>query len=82
MPRDPERYVVHGISRGPKRELRVALSQHKGRRIAELRLFVRTKRGGWMPTHEGCSLEIEQIGELELAAQKLRQALERVPAPA
>lgn len=81
MPRH-KGYVVHGITVGPKQEIRVALSARKGRLLVDLRLFVRTRRAGWVATSKGCTVSIDQIGELDLAVRKLRQALERTPAVA
>jgi hypothetical protein len=67
---------------GPKQEIRVALSERKGRMLVDLRLFVRSKRRGWVATQKGCTVTIDQIGELDLAVRKLRWVLEQTPAPA
>jgi hypothetical protein len=77
-----ERYVIHGIRKDPSQEIRIALSEYNGRRLVDLRLFIRNKRGEWIPTRKGCTVPTDQLGELELAVGKLRHALERVQQPA
>ena len=69
-------YVVHGIPNGPTQEIRFALSEFRGRRLVDLRVFVRTTRHGWMPTQEGCTVGLDQLDQLQLAITKLRQAAE------
>src|SRR5262249_48275147 len=74
-----ERFVVHGIRKDPKQEVRIALSEYNGRRLVDLRLFIRNRHGEWIPTQKGCTVPVDLFAELELAVDKLRHALE-VPA--
>ena len=74
-----ERYVVHRIRKDAKQEVRIALSEYKGHRLVDLRLFIRNKHGEWIPTQKGCTVPVGLFAELELAVDKLRHALE-VPA--
>ena len=71
-----DRYVVHGIRKDTKQEIRIGLSEFNGRRLVDLRLFIRNKHGEWIPTQKGCTVPVDQFAELELAVGKLRQALE------
>lgn len=76
--RDP--YVVHGIPGGPKQEIRFGLLEIEGERLVDVRIFRQRRRGEWYPTARGCTFMPDQIGQVELAMAKLRQALERAAA--
>lgn len=69
-----ERQVVAVISKGEKHEIRISLSQFRGRTFADLRLFVLNEQGAWIPTQKGCTVAVEQLEELEEAVLKLRNA--------
>jgi hypothetical protein len=68
-----ERQVVHVIAKGPRVEIRVSRSTFKGRQFADLRTFVANQAGDLVPTQKGITVQLEQLGELELAVRKLRE---------
>lgn len=70
-----DRQVVYVIRKGPRQEIRVSLSKFKGRTFGDLRLFVPNRQGEWIPTMKGCTVGVEQLGELAEAVGRLRQAL-------
>jgi hypothetical protein len=76
-----ERHVVGVVRKGLKQEIRVSLSKFNGRTFGDLRLFVPNQQGEWIPTMKGCTVGVEQLGELEVAVRKLREAVERAPSP-
>jgi hypothetical protein len=68
------RHVVHVIRKSPKQEIRISLSRYKGRTFGDVRLFVPDQQGEWVPTTKGCTVGVEQLGELEEAVVRLRDA--------
>ena len=68
-----ERQVIAVIQKSGKQQIHVSLATFRGRTFGDLRLFV-LKDGHWIPTQKGCTVGVEQLGELEEAVTRLRDA--------
>jgi hypothetical protein len=61
------------IHKTEKHQIQISLAWFRGQTRADLRLFV-LKDGVWIPTQKGCTVGVEQLGELEEAVGRLRDA--------
>jgi len=74
------RQLIHTIHKGAKQQIQVSLATFRGRTFGDLRLFV-LKDGDWIPTQRGCTVDLEQLEELEEAVLSLRNAAEHSTQP-
>jgi hypothetical protein len=72
---DGDRQVVHVIPKSPKLEIRASLSTFHGKQFLDLRTFVASRAGEFVPTRLGITLPPEQLEELEVAVRRLRVAV-------
>lgn len=75
------RQLIAVIHKSEKQQIHISLASFRGRTFADLRLWV-LKDGNMIPTQKGCTVGVEQLGELEEAVARLRNASDRtVPPP-
>ena len=74
----PKQSVLEG--KGAKQQIQVSLATFRGRTFGDLRLFV-LKDGDWIPTQRGCTVDLEQLEELEEVVVKLRNTAEHSTRP-
>jgi hypothetical protein len=76
LPEEAERRVVGVIYKGERQRVEVALARFKGRAYGDVRLLVpnKNKPGEWIPTRKGCTIGLDQIGQLMEALERLRYA--------
>ena len=65
--------IVHSFPKNATQEVRAALGEYRGCRVASLWVFA-ASRDGIVPTRHGLSLSVESLPQLEAAVQKLRAA--------
>ncbi len=75
------RQVVHVIRKGPKQEIRISVSAFRGKEFVDLRTYVSNRLGVFVPTRLGITVPTHALCELELAVQRLRDAVEVPPPP-
>jgi Transcriptional Coactivator p15 (PC4) len=73
-PEPQDQQVVGVIFKGPRQEIRISLSTFRGRTFADLRLHAINRQGQMVPTRKGITVGVEQLGELEEAIGRLRDA--------
>jgi hypothetical protein len=74
---DGEQILVR-FERGDAHEVRVALSEFRGRQYLNVRLFFRGEDGGWHPTRKGSNLRIDELPALaDAVARAMHLATER-----
>ena len=66
--------VVCTIPKGERCEIRAVLREYEGQQLAEVRVFLRKRDGGWLPTRRGVSVPVERADELLAAVRALAEA--------
>ncbi len=59
--------------RTPKTEVRLHISQYRGRPLIDLRLYFRNEAGDWLPTRKGCAIRPEDLASLLAALERVRR---------
>jgi hypothetical protein len=74
----PYRYEVAIIPKGGRAEVRVALSLHKGRHVADVRVYWQpTADSAHVPTRRGITIDARKLGELVEALTAARDEFAR-----
>lgn len=68
-----QREVIAVIHKGAKQQIHISLATFRGRRFADVRLYV-LKDGDFIPTQKGVTVPPELIQELQEAVGRLRDA--------
>lgn len=69
-----DRRLIHTIWKSSKHQIQISLARYRGRTFGDLRTFVLNQHGDWIPTQRGCTVDIDQLAELEEAVARLRDA--------
>lgn len=58
--------------RTDRTEVRLTLSQFKGRQLIDLRLYFQSDAGEWLPTRKGCAIQPGELPDLQAALEAAR----------
>lgn len=70
-------HVVHEFAKNGREVVRAALDVYQGRPVIDLRVFVPSAGGSFVPTRKGLTLSRESLPQLEAAVRALRDAESR-----
>lgn len=59
--------------RTDRTEVRLSLSQFKGRQLIDLRLYFLNRKGEWLPSRKGCAIQPGELPGLLAALERARQ---------
>lgn len=59
--------------RTERTEVRLTLSQFKGRQLIDLRLYFRTEAGDWLPSRKGCAIQPGELADLLAALEAAKR---------
>lgn len=58
--------------RTERTEVRLCVSQFKGRQLIDLRLYFRNEAGEWLPSRKGCAIQPGELANLLTALEAAR----------
>lgn len=71
-----ESKIIASISRGQTEELRVAISEYKGKQYLDLRIFYTTDDGAtWNPTKKGVTVSPDNLQQFKEAIEEAQNQL-------
>lgn len=71
-----ERTLLGTIGRSPTEELQIAISEYKGKKYVDIRIFYTTDEGdNWNPTKKGVTVPPDKIEEVKTALAKAQVEL-------
>ena len=67
--------LIAGLPKGSGEEVRVSLSEFKGKQYIDLRVYFENDEGEWKPTKKGVALHVGQFNKLMDALKEAEDAL-------
>jgi hypothetical protein len=68
--------IIAEIEKNATERIRVAVTEYKGHKFVDCRVYYEDDKGEWRPTKKGIALNSETIREVIEALQKGSQALD------
>jgi hypothetical protein len=56
--------VIGDIERNPTEVVRVSVSEYKGRKYVDLRIYFKNAEGEWAPTKKGVTVQPDKVEEM------------------
>ena len=74
-----DKKLLATIPRTATEEIRVAISEYKGKKFLDMRVFYTTDGGAsWLPTKKGIAVYPESLEQLQNAVELARKELEAI----
>jgi len=67
--------IVHSFPKNALEEVRISLSQYKGKQYIDFRIYYKADDGEFHPSKKGITIAPDLFPELEEAVNKLREML-------
>lgn len=67
--------LIATLPKGAQEEVRVSLSEFKGKQYIDLRIYYENEDGEWKPTKKGVALNVEHFHKLMEALKEAEQTL-------
>lgn len=64
--------LLASFPRTDRTEVRLTVSQFKGRQLIDLRLYFLTTAGEWLPSRKGCAIQPGELPDLLTALEAAR----------
>lgn len=70
-----EPQVLYTVEKNGTEEIRFSLTEYRGRKLVDVRVFYQNDEGEWLPTKKGVSASVDLIEEIYTGVSRLREAL-------
>lgn len=67
--------VIGDIERNPTEVVRVSVSEYKGRKYVDLRIYFKNAEGEWAPTKKGVTVPPDKVEEMLNLLKQAQAAL-------
>lgn len=67
--------VIGDIERNPTEVVRVSVSEYKGRKYVDIRIYFKNTEGEWAPTKKGVTVQPDRVEEMVALLKQAQEAL-------